>query len=272
MRRERDDLRGQLSQRDTELQSLRAGPSTTRRRGLRALAYVTAAIAGAIMSAMVFDRTVYRPMQATLQDSIAGLDIRVKQEEADNQRLQTALAEAQGALASVRNVPTGPPAMVESPQTDDLAPARKVLADKMAAVDFESKRLAQVKRDLDLENDKLVATRTTLEKDRASFQLERKTQAAIIPAMSPNAGVLIWRGTTGSTTAQTAVMVTMNKSNFGTVRGSLPGREASLEIIVRQGTVKIFERPDASNKWSRFYFQVQGAGPALVYVIWTVTG
>lgn len=78
-------------------------------------------------------------------------------------------------------------------------------------------------------------------------------------------GFLKWTGNAKNNVVDIAV----NKSNIGSVVGSLPGGECSVQAADPEH-VLIVAPPGPANKWSRVSFTVKGNGVTTVTLIWTV--
>jgi hypothetical protein len=258
------ELQQQLTQSQTDLQAMRTRVQPARGGLARAAMWLVAAAALAAASAGLFHVGVARPSQERLEREADGLRSQGMTDAQTIEQLRRDVAEKDRQLLAapvpIPTEPIVPPPPVGAP---DHSAAEKALAEKAAALQEAGRRLALRERDVELESQKVLEARKTLDADRLAF--EKRASGWVPPAQPTIGGVLAWRG---ELTVPIAVIITGNKANFGTVSGSLPGRPATMRLVAFDAKITVIEEPGPGNKWSRLYMKVEGKGPVTIFLVW----
>lgn len=246
--------------------SATAPSKPARSRVARLVAALLGAAAVAAVSIGSFNRFVAVPASERLAIRNAELSARVDEAARTVETLRTDLAAKEQMLnARPPTTPGGPPTADPKAADAALASDRKALADRLAAFETENRRLAQLKHDLDVESQKQADSRKLLDDERGALQRRQAALTQSANAAMPD-GVLVWRA---DVVVPTAVIITGNKANFGSVSGAMPARPAAMKLDVIEGDVKVIEGPGPKNDWNRLYFQVLGKGRVTVFLLWT---
>ncbi len=265
------DGSAKAKERETPTTSIRVPVETGKRISLPALMATSIAVAAIAVAAWYF--LIQRPLETQL---INQRDAARQQADAGGvelEKLRAVVAERAAQPAPIPPTPAEqPPApAVPTPPSPDpaaanLAAERKALQTKSIELDNERGRLAQQKREIDGEYLKLADARRQFDEARLAVPPKPEPMQLLLPpATAIVSGSLTWRA---SIKVPTAVMITGNSANFGTVTGALPRQPAHMRIMTGDAVVTLIEGPQPTNGWNRLYFKIEGQGSVTVFLSW----